>query len=173
MQTRIALPLMAWAAGCGQASNRPPAEPVRSDAAPADPATNRAATPGECPFQMVIEDVFSISGRGSVVTGRVAAGSIEVGEEIEITGPGESIKARVTGVEAYRKLAETAKVGDDVGLLLAGVTRDQVRRGQSIRRAGERPLAGCEGATAAQAAASYAANAQVPILEGEPSGGRD
>jgi elongation factor Tu len=84
------------------------------------------------PFLMPIEDVFSISGRGTVVTGRVERGVIKTGEEVEIVGLHETRKTTVTGVEMFRKLLDQGEAGDNVGLLLRGIKRDDVERGQVV-----------------------------------------
>ncbi|PSQ91029.1 MAG: elongation factor Tu [Proteobacteria bacterium SW_6_67_9] len=83
-------------------------------------------------FLMPIEDVFSISGRGTVVTGRVERGTIKPSTEVEIVGMGETRKTTVTGVEMFRKLLDQGEAGDNVGLLLRGVKRDEVERGQVV-----------------------------------------
>jgi elongation factor Tu len=88
------------------------------------------------PFQMPIEDVFSISGRGTVVTGRVEQGKVKVGEEVEIVGIRETQKKVVTGVEMFKKLLDEGMAGDNVGLLLRGVERKDVERGQVIAKPG-------------------------------------
>jgi elongation factor Tu len=88
------------------------------------------------PFLMPIEDVFSISGRGTVVTGRVERGVIKTGEEIEIVGIRETAKTVCTGVEMFRKLLDEGQAGDNVGLLLRGTKRDQVERGQVVAKPG-------------------------------------
>ncbi len=88
------------------------------------------------PFLMPIEDVFSISGRGTVVTGRVETGIIKVGEEIEIVGIRETQKTTCTGVEMFRKLLDEGQAGDNVGVLLRGLKRDQVERGQVLAHPG-------------------------------------
>jgi len=90
----------------------------------------------EKPFLMPVEDVFSISGRGTVVTGRVERGIVRVGEEIEIVGLKPTIKTIVTGVEMFRKLLDQGQAGDNVGLLLRGTKRDDVERGQVICKPG-------------------------------------
>jgi elongation factor Tu len=82
------------------------------------------------PFLMPVEDIFSISGRGTVVTGRIERGIVKVGEEIEIVGIRPTIKKVVTGVEMFRKLLDQGQAGDNVGLLLRGVERKDVERGQ-------------------------------------------
>jgi elongation factor Tu len=86
----------------------------------------------EKPFQMPIEDVFSITGRGTVVTGKVEQGILNVGTEVEVVGIRETRKTVVTGVEMFRKLLDEARAGDNVGLLLRGVGKDDVERGQVI-----------------------------------------
>ena len=88
------------------------------------------------PFLMPVEDVFSISGRGTVVTGRVERGMIKVGEEIEIVGIRETVKTVCTGVEMFRKVLDQGQAGDNVGLLLRGTKRDEVERGQVIAKPG-------------------------------------
>ncbi|PIE62781.1 MAG: elongation factor Tu [Desulfobacter postgatei] len=88
------------------------------------------------PFLMPIEDVFSISGRGTVVTGRIERGVIKTGEEIEIVGIRETAKTVCTGVEMFRKLLDEGQAGDNVGLLLRGTKRDQVERGQVVCKPG-------------------------------------
>jgi elongation factor Tu len=84
----------------------------------------------DLPFLMPVEDVFSISGRGTVVTGRIERGIVKVGEEIEIVGIAETQKTTCTGVEMFRKLLDQGQAGDNVGLLLRGTKRDDVQRGQ-------------------------------------------
>jgi elongation factor Tu len=84
------------------------------------------------PFLMPIEDVFSISGRGTVVTGRVERGIIKVGEEVEIVGIKDTMKTTCTGVEMFRKLLDQGQAGDNIGALLRGVKRDDVERGQVL-----------------------------------------
>jgi elongation factor Tu len=88
------------------------------------------------PFLMPIEDVFSISGRGTVVTGRVERGIVKVGEEVEIVGIKETEKTTCTGVEMFRKLLDEGRAGDNVGVLLRGVKRDEVERGQVLAHPG-------------------------------------
>jgi elongation factor Tu len=88
------------------------------------------------PFLMPIEDVFSISGRGTVVTGRVERGVINVGEEVEIVGIRDTQKTVCTGVEMFRKLLDRGEPGDNVGVLLRGVKRDEVERGQVLCKPG-------------------------------------
>ena len=88
------------------------------------------------PFLMPIEDVFSISGRGTVVTGRIERGVVKTGEEVEIVGIRETQKTVCTGVEMFRKLLDEGQAGDNVGLLLRGTKRDQVERGQVVSKPG-------------------------------------
>jgi len=88
------------------------------------------------PFLMPIEDVFSISGRGTVVTGRVERGQIKVNEEVEIVGIKETRKTVCTGVEMFRKVLDSGQAGDNVGLLLRGIKRDEVERGQVVAQPG-------------------------------------
>ena len=89
------------------------------------------------PFMMPVEDVFSITGRGTVATGRVERGQVRVGDEVEIVGiEEETSKTTVTGVEMFRKLLDYAEAGDNVGTLLRGVTRDQIQRGQVLSKPG-------------------------------------
>jgi elongation factor Tu len=88
------------------------------------------------PFLMPIEDIFSISGRGTVVTGRVERGVVKVGEEIEIVGIRETAKTVVTGVEMFRKLLDQGQAGDNVGVLLRGTKKDEVERGQVLAKPG-------------------------------------
>jgi elongation factor Tu len=87
-------------------------------------------------FIMPIEDVFSISGRGTVVTGRIERGVINVGDEIEIVGIKETTKTTCTGVEMFRKLLDRGEAGDNVGVLLRGTKRDEVERGQVLAKPG-------------------------------------
>src|SRR5436305_9297139 len=88
------------------------------------------------PFLMPIEDVFSISGRGTVVTGRVERGIVKVGEEIEIVGLKATTKTVVTGVEMFRKLLDQGEAGDNIGALLRGTKREEVERGQVLAAPG-------------------------------------
>ena len=88
------------------------------------------------PFLMPIEDVFSISGRGTVVTGRIEAGKVNVGDEIEIVGIRDTDKTTVTGVEMFRKLLDEGQAGDNVGCLLRGTKKDEVERGQVLAKPG-------------------------------------
>jgi len=92
--------------------------------------------PKDQPFLMPIEDVFSISGRGTVVTGRVEQGVVNVGEEIEIVGIKDTTKTTCTGVEMFRKLLDQGEAGDNIGVLLRGTKRDEVERGQVLAKPG-------------------------------------
>jgi elongation factor Tu len=92
--------------------------------------------PKDQPFLMPVEDVFSISGRGTVVTGRIERGVVKVGEEIEIIGIRPTTKTTVTGVEMFRKLLDSGEAGDNVGCLLRGIEREGVERGQVLAKPG-------------------------------------
>ena len=92
--------------------------------------------PVDGPFLMPIEDVFSISGRGTVVTGRIDRGIVKVGDEIEIVGIKETTKTTCTGVEMFRKLLDEGRAGDNVGVLLRGTKREEVERGQVLAKPG-------------------------------------
>src|SRR5438105_8461527 len=90
--------------------------------------------PVDKPFLMPIEDIFSITGRGTVVTGRVERGIVKVGEEVEIVGIHATRKSVVTGVEMFRKLLEEGQAGDDIGGLLRGVDKDEAERGEATAK---------------------------------------
>ena len=90
----------------------------------------------EKPFLMPVEDVFSISGRGTVVTGRVDRGVITVGEDVEIVGINDTVKTVCTGVEMFRKILDRGEAGDNIGVLLRGIKRDEVERGQVLAKPG-------------------------------------
>jgi len=92
------------------------------------------------PFLMPIEDVFSIAGRGTVVTGRVETGIVKVGEEVEICGIKDTKKTTCTGVEMFRKQLESGQAGDNIGALIRGVARDEVLRGQVLCKPGSQPV---------------------------------
>ena len=92
--------------------------------------------PTDKPFLMPVEDVFSISGRGTVVTGRVETGIVKVGEEVEIVGLKDTTKTVVTGVEMFRKLLDQGEAGDNIGALVRGVKREDVERGQVLAKPG-------------------------------------
>jgi elongation factor Tu len=89
------------------------------------------------PFLMPVEDVFSITGRGTVATGRIEAGRVKVGDEVQILGLGEDKKSVVTGVEMFRKILDEGEAGDNVGLLLRGIDKDEVKRGMVICHPGQ------------------------------------
>ncbi|MGE4063319.1 MAG: elongation factor Tu [Rhodospirillaceae bacterium] len=101
-----------------------------------DTSIPQPARPKDKPFLMPIEDVFSISGRGTVVTGRVERGIVKVGEEIEIVGLRPTTKTVVTGVEMFRKLLDQGEAGDNIGALLRGTKREEVERGQVLAAPG-------------------------------------
>jgi elongation factor Tu len=88
------------------------------------------------PFLMPVEDVFSITGRGTVATGRIERGIVKVGEEVEMVGLGASKKTVVTGVEMFRKLLDEGRAGDNVGLLLRGVNKEEIERGMVLAKPG-------------------------------------
>jgi elongation factor Tu len=88
------------------------------------------------PFLMPVEDVFSISGRGTVATGRVERGIVKVGEEVEIVGIRPTAKTVVTGVEMFRKLLDEGRAGDNIGALLRGIKREEIERGQVLAKPG-------------------------------------
>lgn len=90
----------------------------------------------DLPFLMPIEDVFSISGRGTVVTGRVERGAVNVGDEVEIVGLKETQKTTVTGVEMFRKLLDRGEAGDNIGALMRGIKREEIERGQVLAKPG-------------------------------------
>jgi elongation factor Tu len=92
--------------------------------------------PTDKPFLMPVEDVFSISGRGTVVTGRIETGIIKVGEEVEIVGLKDTAKTTVTGVEMFRKLLDQGEAGDNIGALCRGIKREDVERGQVLAKPG-------------------------------------
>jgi elongation factor Tu len=88
------------------------------------------------PFMMAVEDVFSITGRGTVATGRVERGKVKVNEELEVVGLNDTIKTTITGVEMFRKILDEAQAGDNVGLLLRGIEKNQISRGQVLAKPG-------------------------------------
>jgi elongation factor Tu len=92
--------------------------------------------PTDKPFLMPVEDVFSISGRGTVVTGRIETGIVKVGEEVEIVGLKDTAKTTVTGVEMFRKLLDQGEAGDNIGALCRGIKREDVERGQVLAKPG-------------------------------------
>ncbi|MBK5912617.1 elongation factor Tu, partial [Rhodothalassium salexigens] len=112
------------------------AEKIQELMAQVDEYVPQPERPVDKPFLMPIEDVFSISGRGTVVTGRVEQGIVKVGEEVEIVGLKDTKKTTVTGVEMFRKLLDQGEAGDNIGALLRGVARDDVERGQVLAKPG-------------------------------------
>ncbi len=127
--------LKALECGCGN-DGCPACEPVLELMRQVDsyiPEPERAV---DRPFLMPVEDVFSISGRGTVATGRVERGIIKVGEDIEIVGMKETGKSVVTGVEMFRKLLDQGQAGDNCGILLRGVKREEIERGQVLAKPG-------------------------------------
>ncbi|MEP1251359.1 MAG: elongation factor Tu, partial [Marinobacter sp.] len=119
--------------------NRDPAigrDAIRELMAAVDDYIPTPERPKDQPFLMPIEDVFSISGRGTVVTGRVERGVINVGEEVEIVGIKDTTKTTVTGVEMFRKLLDSGEAGDNIGALIRGVAREEVERGQVLCKPG-------------------------------------
>ncbi|MEJ8475565.1 elongation factor Tu [Roseibium algae] len=119
--------------------NRDPAigrEAIRELMAAVDEYIPTPERPVDQPFLMPIEDVFSISGRGTVVTGRVERGIVKVGEEVEIVGVKDTTKTTVTGVEMFRKLLDSGQAGDNIGALIRGVAREDVERGQVLCKPG-------------------------------------
>ena len=91
----------------------------------------------EKPFLMPVEDVFSITGRGTVATGRIETGVVKVGDEVQILGLGENKKSVITGVEMFRKLLDTGEAGDNVGLLLRGIDKNEIKRGMVLCKPGQ------------------------------------
>ncbi len=119
--------------------NRDPAigrDAIRQLMAEVDSYIPTPERPKDMPFLMPIEDVFSISGRGTVVTGRVERGIVKVGEEVEIVGIKDTQKTTVTGVEMFRKLLDSGEAGDNIGALIRGIGREDVERGQVLCKPG-------------------------------------
>jgi elongation factor Tu len=123
--------LKALGCGCGK-DDCPNCKPILDLMAAVDSYVPQPARETDKPFLMPIEDVFSISGRGTVVTGRVERGKVKVGEEVEIVGFKETTKTVVTGVEMFRKLLDEGQAGDNIGVLLRGLKREDVERGQVL-----------------------------------------
>ncbi len=111
-------------------------EKIRELMAQVDDFIPTPERPVDLPFLMPIEDVFSISGRGTVVTGRVERGVVKVGEEVEIVGIRDTKKTTVTGVEMFRKLLDQGEAGDNIGALIRGIGREDVERGQVLCKPG-------------------------------------
>jgi elongation factor Tu len=101
-----------------------------------DAAIPQPDRPKDRPFLMPVEDVFSISGRGTVATGRIERGVVKVGDEVEIVGLKATTKTVVTGVEMFRKLLDSGEAGDNVGCLLRGTKREEIERGQVLAKPG-------------------------------------
>jgi elongation factor Tu len=116
--------------------NGPGAKPIWDLVQALDEAIPEPLREVDKPFLMSVEDVFSITGRGTVVTGRVDRGLVKVGDEIEIVGFGETRKSIVTGVEMFRKLLDQAQAGDNIGCLLRGIGKTDVERGQVLAKPG-------------------------------------
>jgi len=127
--------LKALDCGCGKATCAN-CQPIFDLMTAVDTYIPTPLRPLDKPFLMPIEDVFTISGRGTVVTGRVERGVIKVGEEVELVGLAETVKTVVTGVEMFRKLLDQGQAGDNVGLLLRGIKREDVQRGQVVAKPG-------------------------------------
>jgi len=109
---------------------------IRALMAEVDQYIPQPERPVDQPFLLPIEDVFSISGRGTVVTGRVERGVVNVGDEIEIVGIKDTQKTTCTGVEMFRKLLDSGEAGDNIGALIRGIDREQVERGQVLVKPG-------------------------------------
>jgi elongation factor Tu len=127
--------LKALECGCGK-DDCPNCKPVLELMDAVDSFIPEPVRDVDKPFLMPIEDVFSISGRGTVVTGRVDRGVIKVGEEVEIVGIRPTQKTVCTGVEMFRKILDQGQAGDNIGVLLRGVKRDEVERGQVVAAPG-------------------------------------
>jgi elongation factor Tu len=123
--------LKALGCGCGK-DDCENCKPILDLMAAVDSYVPQPARETDKPFLMPIEDVFSISGRGTVVTGRVERGKVKVSEEVEIVGFKETMKTVVTGVEMFRKLLDEGQAGDNIGVLLRGLKREDVERGQVL-----------------------------------------
>src|SRR5580704_2180818 len=123
--------LKALGCGCGK-DDCPNCKPILDLMDAVDSYVPQPARETDKPFLMPIEDVFSISGRGTVVTGRVERGRVKVGEEVEIVGFRDTSKTVVTGVEMFRKILDEGQAGDNIGVLLRGVKREDIERGQVL-----------------------------------------
>jgi len=132
------IPIVAGSALAAMEGNKPEIgeEKIKELMSAVDDHIPTPERPRDQPFLMPIEDVFSISGRGTVVTGRVERGVIKVGEEVEIVGIKETRKTTVTGVEMFRKLLDQGEAGDNIGALIRGISRDDVERGQVLCKPG-------------------------------------
>jgi elongation factor Tu len=127
--------LKALECGCGK-DECPNCKPILDLMEAVDNYVPQPERPVDKPFLMPIEDVFSISGRGTVVTGRVERGKVKVGEEVEIVGFRDTQKTVVTGVEMFRKILDEGQAGDNIGVLLRGIKREEVERGQVLAAPG-------------------------------------
>jgi len=137
--------LKALECGCGK-DDCPNCKPILDLMEAVDSYVPQPKRETDKPFLMPIEDVFSISGRGTVVTGRVERGKVKVGEEVEIVGFKDTAKTVVTGVEMFRKLLDEGQAGDNIGVLLRGLKREDVERGQVLALPGSiTPHSGFEG----------------------------
>ena len=132
------IPIIQGSATCALNDTNPELgrEAVLKLMAAVDSFIPQPARPLDLPFLMPIEDVFSISGRGTVVTGRVEQGVVKVGEEVEIVGLRDTIKTTCTGVEMFRKLLDQGEAGDNIGALIRGTKREEVERGQVLCKPG-------------------------------------
>jgi len=132
------IPIVAGSALAAMEGNKPEIgeEKIKELMSAVDDHIPTPERPRDQPFLMPIEDVFSISGRGTVVTGRVERGVVKVGEEVEIVGIKETRKTTVTGVEMFRKLLDQGEAGDNIGALIRGISRDDVERGQVLCKPG-------------------------------------
>jgi elongation factor Tu len=132
------IPIVKGSAVCALEDKRPEIgrEAVLKLMAEVDRYIPQPDRPIDLPFLMPVEDVFSISGRGTVVTGRVERGIVKVGEEIEIVGLKDTVKTTCTGVEMFRKLLDQGQAGDNIGALLRGTKREDVERGQVLCKPG-------------------------------------
>jgi len=127
--------LKALNCGCGK-DDCPNCKPILDLMAAVDSYIPQPTREIEKPFLMPVEDVFSISGRGTVVTGRVERGKVKVGEEVEIVGFRDTSKTVVTGVEMFRKILDEGQAGDNIGVLLRGLKREDIERGQVLAKPG-------------------------------------
>ena len=127
--------LKALNCGCGK-EDCPDCAPILELMTAVDDFVPQPERDIDLPFLMPIEDVFSISGRGTVVTGRVERGKIKIGDDVEIVGIKETMKSVCTGVEMFRKILDSGEAGDNIGALLRGVKRDDVERGQVLAKPG-------------------------------------
>jgi elongation factor Tu len=128
--------LKAMEAGLGGTFTGPDWEPIQKLMDTVDEYIPTPQRDIDKPFLMAVEDVFSITGRGTVATGRVERGKVKVGEEIEIVGIQDTRKSVVTGVEMFRKLLDEGVAGDNIGVLLRGIEKDQIERGQVVAKPG-------------------------------------